>query len=295
MITSVPQFIATLRDGQLLEPAQLDELARGPLGKVADPRVLAKELVQRSWLTPFQVNLLLQGRAAELVFGPFRLQDRLGEGRTGKVFKAFHVQGKNVLALKILHREKLPDPPSVARLYQDIQAVQKQGHPNVVLVAGVAMMGDVHVVMMEYVQGSDLGKLLKQGQVGVEQACDWVHQAALGLQFFHERGLVHRDIKPNGLLLTQGKGPQPPGVVKLLDLGQARLQVPAAEYAAPEVGREPNSNDIRADLYSLGCTFYSLLTGQLPFRGASVTEVRQKHLTAQAAPVQGVRPAVTPA
>src|SRR5207247_1772048 len=127
--------------------------------------------------------------------------------------------------------------------------------------------GDTHFFAMEYVQGTDLAKLLQEsGPLPIEQACDYVRQAALGLQHAYERRLVHRDIKPSNLLLTAK------GLVKVLDMGLARLREPAdgnvtshltaegtvmgtPDYMAPEQGEDASAVDIRADIYSLGCTF----------------------------------------
>src|SRR5262249_7157301 len=153
---------------------------------------------------------------------------------------------------------------------------------------------------MEYVEGIDLAKLVKQsGPLPIAQACDYIRQAAVGMQYAHERGLVHRDIKPHNLLLTKAHGLQSMGLVKLLDLGLARLSrqqanaeatacmqegnassltpvgsvmMGTADYIAPEQALDFHQADIRADIYSLGCTFHFLLTGKAPFAGGTVAQ-----------------------
>src|SRR5262249_5960744 len=158
----------------------------------------------------------------------------------------------------------------------------------------------------EYVEGKDLAELLdRHGALPVPLACHYIRQACLGLQHAHERGLVHRDIKPANLLLT-ADGSQ----VKLLDLGVARFQHPDERdvsiaqltqtgavmgppaYLAPEQARDPRHVDIRADIYSLGCTLYHLLAGQVPFDGVTLAEVVLRHQLEEPAPVEKMRPEV---
>src|SRR6516225_2259522 len=125
MASTVPAFVQALRESQLLEPAQLEEIGRHPTAKGADARLLAKDLMQRGWLTAYQVNLLLQGRGKELAIGPFRLLDRLGEGSLGKVFKACHVATGRVIAIKVIPRL---GAATASRLANEIQAVERKGH-----------------------------------------------------------------------------------------------------------------------------------------------------------------------
>src|SRR5262249_21834799 len=140
-------------------------------------------------------------------------------------------------------------------------------------------------------------------------ACDYIRQTSLGLQHAHERGMVHRDIKPSNLLVAKAQGQQSVGLVKILDMGLARINDPAntnsltrisgtvigtPAYLAPEQAKDSHRVDIRADLYSLGCTFYYLLCGNAPFKGANVAEVLVKHQVEPPAPLDQVRPDVPP-
>src|SRR6266508_1377402 len=217
---NTPSLIESLRGGGLLEPQQLEELGRLPEARNPDARALARVLLQRGWLTRFQVTLAAQGRAKELEVGPYLLLDRLGEGGMGQVFKARHRHMDRVVALKIIRKEKLASADAVKRFYQEVQAAARLHHPNIVLAYDAGQAGSTHFLSMELVEGTDLAKLVKdKGPLPVPKACDYVRQAALGLQHAHDKGMVHRDVKPSNLLLTaQGE------VVKVLDLGLARLK-----------------------------------------------------------------------
>src|SRR5262249_4228321 len=176
-------------------------------------------------------------------------------------------------------------------------------HPNIVTAHDAAQVGDTHFFVMEYVEGIDLGKLVKDtGPLPVAQACAYVRQVALGLQHAHEKGMVHRDIKPSNILLSLQEGQ-----VKILDMGLARmLAAPASDdtgsltdegaivgtpdYESPEQARQSHQVDIRSDLYSLGCTFYFLLTGRPPFPGGTVGEKLVKHQLDEPPPVEQLNP-----
>jgi serine/threonine protein kinase len=306
-ISSV-SLVHTLRHHGLLEPGQLQELpalhARFP-----DPKALARELIQRGWLTPYQANQLLQGKAQELVLGSYILLERLGEGGMGQVFKARHRNLGRTVAVKLIRKERLDNPDAIKRFEREVRAAAALNHPNIVRAYDADQIGGTYLLVMECVEGAtDLGRLVKKnGPLPTEQACEYVRQAALGLQHAYERGLVHRDIKPHNLLLTaDGKA------VKVLDMGLARLDHPGADddrsstmtqegavmgtpdYIAPEQAIESHTVDIRGDLYSLGCTFYYLLTGKPPFPGGTLAEKLVKHQLQEPTPVEQLRSDVSP-
>jgi tRNA A-37 threonylcarbamoyl transferase component Bud32 len=299
-------FLATLRQHHLLEPAQLDELARG--ARRDDPRALAAELIRRDWLTPYQANQVLAGRAANLLLGSYVLLARLGAGGMGQVFKARNWKLGRVVALKLIRKERLANEAAVRRFQREIRAAAQLTHPNIVHAYDADEVNGTHFFVMEYVMGRDLAQVLKaQGPLPLAAACDYVRQAALGLQHAHERGLVHRDIKPHNLLLTER------GEVKILDMGLAQLDASAADegasstlteeglvmgtldYIAPEQVADAHTVDSRADLYSLGCTFYHLLTGSVPFPACPPVEKLYKHRYEEPAPVERRRAEVPPA
>ncbi|MEX2287437.1 MAG: protein kinase [Planctomycetaceae bacterium] len=208
----------------------------------------------------------------------YEICDLLGEGGMGTVYRAFHSRLKRSVALKILAADRMRNPVAVERFEREMELVGRLDHPNIVRATDAGEFEGTHFLAMEYVAGQDLSRLVRrQGPLPVAVACELIRQAALGLQHAHEHGLVHRDIKPSNLMLTDG------GIVKILDLGLARLhsETPVAndltnpgelmgtvDYMAPEQATDTHNVDIRADLYSLGCTLYQLLAGEAPFSGS---------------------------
>jgi serine/threonine protein kinase len=290
----------TLRQLQALTPEQLDQLpALAP--EAPDVPALLGELARRGWLTAYQAEHLRQGRAKQLLFGPYLLLEPLGKGGMGQVFKARHRVMKRVVALKIIRKGHLPHGQAVQRFQQEIEAAAKLVHPNIVIAHDAGRAGDYHFLVMEYVEGVGLDALLKQqGRLPVAQACDIIRQAALGLQHAHERGLVHRDIKPGNLIGANG-------VVKILDLGLARVRYDPADrgskaltqmgavmgtpdYIAPEQIIDCSRVDGRADIYSLGCTLFQLLTGQAPFAVGNLSQRLDQHLRTEPRPASELRP-----
>jgi serine/threonine-protein kinase len=299
-------LVETLKKHRLLESARLQELSKDLAPRFTDPRALAKELLQRGWLTPFQLNRLFQGKVQELLLGSYVLLEPLGEGGMGTVYKARHTRLDRIDALKVIRKNLLTNPKAVERFQREARAAARLSHPNVITVYDANEAGDVHYLAMEYIVGTDLAKLVKQaGPLPAGQACDYIRQGALGLQHAHERGLIHRDIKPSNLLLTQDGA-----TVKLLDLGLARLQsaspeettnhsltdtgavVGTPDYIAPEQARNSREIDIRADIYSLGCSLYYLLTAKIPFPGETLTEKLIKHQLEEPEPLGQARPDV---
>ena len=301
---TVTSLLDALRQHQLLGERRLKELT-AEVGRrsIGDAHTLAQHLLDRDWLTPFQANRLVKGRGDQLVVGPYVLQGRLGAGAMGTVYKAWHHHLGRVAALKIFRRELIAElgAEGLARFYQEIEAAGRLSHPHVIHAYDAGPVGTAHILAMEYHESVDLARLVQQrGPLAVPQACDYVRQAARGLQHAHERGLVHRDIKPSNLLValpSMWTG-QPPagastwGLVKILDLGLARLSdglrssksltleghlMGTPDYMAPEQADDPHRADIRADLYSLGCTFHLLLTGRPPFAGGNFLQKVNRH------------------
>jgi eukaryotic-like serine/threonine-protein kinase len=166
-------LIDQLRASGLLEKTQLEQLARLPEAKDPDPRALARQVLQRGWLSRFQLNLAAQGKAADLVVGPYVLLDRLGEGGMGQVYKARHRHMGRVVALKVIRKEKLKSAEAVQRFYQEVQAAAQLSHPNIVLAYDAGEAGSTHFLSMELVDGHDLARLVKdRGPLPVSQACD---------------------------------------------------------------------------------------------------------------------------
>lgn len=287
-------FFASLRASGLLPPAQLKELWAWVGANKPDVQVLAREVNRRGWLTAFQIKEIFRGRGRELTLGPYVFLDLLGEGGMGRVYKARHTRLGRDVAVKVIRKEKLKHPAAEERFRHEVEALGKMEHPNVVKVFNADQVGDTHYYEMEYIDGTDLTKLVRErGPLPIAEACEYIRQAALGLHHAFECGLVHRDIKPSNIIVSRS------GLVKLVDLGLARLmeheQVNAGritqegfvigtpDFLAPEQARNPMNVGIAADIYALGGTLYYCLTGKVPFEGANPTEKLLKHCT-EAAP-----------
>ena len=192
-----------IRQGRLLEPAQAEELGRLQ-ASFPEPQALAGELIRRGWLTPYQANQLLQGKARTFCWARMCCWSGWARAAWAQVFKARNWKLGQIVALKLIRKERLDQPRRRAPLPPRRSARRPQlDHPNIVLAYDADEVGGTHLLVMEYVEGTDLAKLVKKkGPLPVEQACDYIRQAALGLQHAFEKGLVHRDIKPPNLLLT---------------------------------------------------------------------------------------------
>jgi serine/threonine-protein kinase len=305
MTLTAASLIEALRRCALLNPVQLEAVVELQ-ARFAEPRALAGELIRRGWLSAYQVNQIFQGRGPELVLGSYVLLERLGEGGMGKVFKARHRRLGTVVALKVIRKERVANQAILRRFQREVRAIAQLDHPNIIRALDADEVDGTPFLVMEYVEGADLGGMVrKSGPLPLGQACDCIRQAALGLQHAHERGLVHRDIKPSNLLLSSAF------VIKILDMGLARLHRTAEDessaaltaeglvmgtmdYIAPEQAMNSHAVDIRADLYSLGCTLYYLLTGRVPFPGCQGLAKLLKHRIEEPEPIQQLRPEVPP-
>ena len=256
---------------------------------------------------------LRQGDTQPLSLGQYRLLEELGRGGMGRVYKALHtIMGREV-AIKVVSPEFVSDPVAVEWFHREVRASTHLNHPNIVMAYDANEAEGVHFLVMEYVQGVTLDALVKeQGPLSTDRACALMRQAALGLQHAHEKGMVHRDIKPSNLLIPFANGDRPSEVlVKILDFGLARLHgqskgdtialrgeagvLGTPDYIAPEQSRDIHSADIRSDLYSLGCVFYFMLAGRVPFPANNAMEKLVKHLMEQPEPLEKMCPEVPPA
>jgi WD40 repeat protein/serine/threonine protein kinase len=238
-----------------------------------------------------------------MVLGPYELQEVLGQGAQGVVFKARHRLMDRPVALKIIRNKSLADRQVIARFLREMKTAARLKHGNAVLVHDAGEHGDTLYLAMEYVDGTDLSNLVKQrGPLPVDEACAYVCQAAQGLQHAHELHLVHRDVKPSNLLLDHEQS-----VVRILDLGLARLHqigretcvsdiltsegelLGTPDYMAPEQSINSHRADIRSDIYGLGCTLYYLLTGQPPFPGGSFMQKLIAHTRDAPRPLSSFR------
>jgi uncharacterized protein (TIGR03067 family) len=252
--------------------------------------------------------------------GRYRVQELLGVGGMGAVYKAEHLLMERPVALKLISHNLTSKPEMVERFRREVKTAAILKHANIVMAYDAEQAGESHFLVMEYVEGQSLARLVAEhGPLPVRQACDYIRQAAMGLQHAHERGMVHRDIKPQNLMLT------PDGQVKVLDFGLARFAmeaVPAGallvapaldaasgsesltqvgtvmgtpDYIAPEQARDAHTADIRADIYSLGCTLYDLLAGHAPFPEGTVVAKVMAHMERSPKPLTALRHDVPPA
>ncbi|MBA4064469.1 MAG: hypothetical protein C0501_12295 [Isosphaera sp.] len=267
-----------------------------------DPQKLAGVLVRDGLLTYFQAEQLLQGKYKRFTIGKYKVLEKLGAGGMAQVFLCEHKLMRRRVAIKVLPAAKADDPSSRERFYREARAVAAVDHPNIVRAYDIDQDENLHFLVMEYVDGTNLQDLVKRhGPLDVLRACHYVYGAAEGLRHAHEMGLVHRDIKPGNILLDRA------GVVKILDLGLARFfhdeddvltkkydenVLGTADYLAPEQAIESHTVDIRADIYSLGATFYYLLTGSPLFPEGSVAQKLLWHQTRPPRPVRSLRPEV---
>jgi len=336
MISSGGAMMDALRQLDLLTPDQLAQLPNLAQGRCGNARQLAKALLHRDWLTVFQVNQLLVGHGDNLVIGPYQVLDRLGQGGLSAVYKAKHREYEDLVAIKIIKPEVFACQEGRAQFLQEVEAMARFDHPNIVQFCDADQWRDTFYFAMEYVEGTDLGKVIRlSGAMPVAAAADYIRQTALGLQHAFERNLIHRDIKPVNLFLTQisdapnlksifatASEPAAPknsmqktmcvrSLIKILDWGLASLRVPkgpanqlseaaaagiigTADYISPEQACNANAVDIRGDIYSLGCSFYFLLTGQAPFPEGTLMQKVLQHQHAEPKPIESFREDVPP-
>jgi serine/threonine-protein kinase len=309
---STAELLDALHRLPLLDAAKLAELHRQLQGRSIGADVVASKLVERGWLTGYQAERLLAGCGQELLVGSYVVRDCLGKGGMGAVYKARHTTLERLAAVKVIRNEYLHSAEATERFKREARAAAQLEHPNVVQVYDAAEAGGVHYIAMKYVEGTDLAKLIKQrGRLDVALACEYIRQAALGLQHLHEHGLVHRDIKPSNLLLQQAAAGQSEAdrIVKIVDLGLVRFQpgvdanrpdtmtergvtLGTPDFLAPEQALDARGVDIRADLYSLGCTLYYLLTAAVPFPEDTLAQKIAGHLGRDPTPIDFRRPDV---
>jgi serine/threonine protein kinase len=304
--TTIDEFLELVRKSGVVDEKKLTTY----LDKVGTaqtlpsvPAVLAGLLVRDGLLTQFQAEHVLQGKWRGFCLGKYKVLERLGSGGMGMVYLCEHKLMRRRVAVKVLPAARAQDASSLERFYREARAVAALDHPNIVRAYDIDQDDKLHFLVMEHVDGSSLQEIIKKsGPMDVLRACHYIRQAALGLQHAHETaGIVHRDIKPGNILVDRN------GVVKILDMGLARFfhdeedvltkkydenVLGTADYLAPEQALDSHSVDIRADIYSLGATFYFCLTGKTPFAEGTVAQKLIWHQTRQPKPIRQMRPEV---
>jgi serine/threonine protein kinase len=273
----------------------------------ADVQEFARWLVANQYVTDYQAGRLLKGSTDHYYFNQYKLLDRIGTGRMAGVFKAVHRLGQ-VVAIKVLPPSRAKDPQAFGRFQREARLALRLKHPNIVRTFQTGEADGLHYLVMEYLDGETLEDVLKlRGKLPPEEAVRLLQQALAGLQHLHEEGMVHRDLKPANLMLVPAPGADTlSATLKILDIGVGRAifdegedaapganadltkqgdLLGAPDYMAPEQARDAHTADVRADIYSLGCVLYHVLTGQPPFPGGNVVNKMMRHASEKPKPL----------
>jgi serine/threonine-protein kinase len=305
--STVPDLLDKVRRSGLIPADRLDGFLAGLTASGHDPATPAElldRLVEAGMVTRFHADRLAQGKYKGFLLGSYLILDQLGTGGMGQVYLARHAAMQRLVALKVLPVFSAEDPVARERFYREARASAALDHPNIVRVYDLCQEGKIIFLVMEYVEGVSLQHLVaRRGPLDIPTACQYVRQVAFGLQHAHDLGMVHRDIKPANLLVDRA------GVVKVLDLGLVRSETEAdagltrkldnrvlgtADYVAPEQALDSSAVDIRADVYSLGATFYYLLAGRTLFPEGRTAQKLVWQQIKDPTPVDRLRPDVPP-
>lgn len=303
-------FLSVIRQSGLLEKEHIkrviDEMQQAGVN-VKDTDVIADYFIGHQYITQWQADKLLQGKHKGFTLGKYKLMGLLGKGGMSSVYLAEHVLMRRRCAIKVLPIKRVKDSSYLDRFYREARAVAALDHPNIIRAYDIDLEmekdTEIHFLVMEYVNGRSLQEVVKEdGPLSVEVTAEYMRQSALGLEHAHRAGLVHRDVKPGNLLVDSF------GTVKLLDLGLARFAersdeqsltithdekvLGTADYLSPEQALDSHSVDHRADIYSLGCTIYYLLTSYPPFRDGTLTQRLMFHQVKEPPSISVDRPDV---
>ncbi len=284
VVTSTEELVDLLQKSELLEGKQLEQ-ARAAVQSEDEPVDAAKRWVDAGFISEWQGAQLVAGRSS-FYLGKYRLIRLLGRGGMGGVFLAEHTTMNRRVALKTISREFGNTPGALEQFLLEARTIAALDHPNICQAYSFDQESGRFFLVMEFIEGKDLKEVVEeQGPLESSLAADYARQAAEGLQHGHDRKIVHCDIKPSNLLLNEK------GVIKIVDMGMSRLQDPgkaekdsseqqllgSVDYLAPEQAMGAKDFDHRADIYSLGCTLYFLLTGRPPFPEGMLHEKLMKH------------------
>lgn len=262
-------------------------------------RRLARQAVQQNYLTLWQAQQLLAGRTSGFQVDRYLLLDLIGHGGMGRVYLARDTRLSRLVALKILAPERMSNPRAIARFQREARVGAQLQHENLVRIYDFGESNGRFFLVMEYIEGKTIGALINQdGPISPQVAAQLARQIALGLEHAHRKGLIHRDVNPYNVLVTHD------GIAKLADLGLAidlaeegrvtreGATVGTFDYVAPEQARHSHAADIRSDIYSLGCTLYHMIAGQVPFPGPSLPEKLFAHQALEPTPLRQIIPDV---
>jgi CheY-like chemotaxis protein/tRNA A-37 threonylcarbamoyl transferase component Bud32 len=293
-LTPREEFVQGLIDSELIPPAALWEFIQQipPSERPTHGEALARVLVTRGMLTKYQADAVLERKFDRLSIGQYQVLEQIGSGGMGAVYKARHRRMNRIVAIKMLTRRLEMSADAMQRFEREVQLLSGLHHPNIVIAYDADECSAGLFLVMEHVAGQDLESTVqKGGPLSVAAALDCTVQSARGLQYAHEQGVIHRDIKPGNLLRANDTGS-----IKITDLGIARLKdepglrlesapsltdtgrvLGTVYYMAPEQGIDAKTADHRADVYSLGCTLYFLLHGMPQFEGETLVDTIMLH------------------
>ncbi len=301
------RLIRLIEKSKLVDSAKAERLVKKIKekhdGELPDePKRVARYFEKQGLITKWHSDKLLAGKYKGFFLGKYKLLGHIGTGGMSSVYLAEHVRLQDRRAIKVLPKARVKDASYLARFQLEAKAIASLNHPNIVLAYDIDNDGDVHYIVMEYVDGLDLQLLVKRdGAIDPSTAADLIAQGARGLAHAHERGVIHRDVKPANLLIDSN------GVVRLLDMGLALVSggdeesltvannenvLGTADYLAPEQALNSHTVDHRADIYGLGCTLYFLLTGKPPFSDGTLAQRIAKHQTEMPTSIRQLRPDV---
>jgi serine/threonine protein kinase len=296
------EFVQALERSQLIAPIHLGRIRAqipAPNSPGFDAVSFARAAVRQGLITPYQANQLMSGQPEGFFVGKYRLLDVLGQGGMGKVYLAEQMTMKRAVALKLVRFGHHDDPSLRVRFTREARAAAKLRHQNITQAYDFDQAGEYHYIAMEFIEGINLQEWVeKTGPIPWALAASYMSQAARGLEHACQHGLVHRDIKPGNLMV------ETTGTLKILDLGlvvlpnevdtltkaQRNLILGTADYMSPEQAVDSHDVDIRADIYSLGCVFFFLLTGRPPFPGKSAAAKIIAHQTIEPPSIQELVP-----
>jgi serine/threonine protein kinase len=265
---------------------------RQQAAQVDSAEVFLQWLVDREWLTNFQAEALLAGHSGPFLLGPYEVQEHLARGQLGGLFSAIHQELGQRVSLKVFSGTVGKDPEQLARVGREIRILIELDHPNVVRSFQAGRVGGTHYLAMEELRGETLRQaVLRAGRLPLKEACRIAHDLARGLAHLHEMQVVHRDLRPDAVWVTDD------GVPKIFEFTGARdalsfvdafldRELTPAEsvtgdytYKSPEQSEDPRNADARSDIYALGCVFFECLTGSPPFSGSNPIKLVLRHAT----------------
>lgn len=301
--TTVEQLLGLVRKSGLVSEQRIQEYvdkleSDGTLP--SEPRDMAERMIKDGLITNFQAEQYLLGKWRGFTLGKYKLLERVGVGGMGQVFLCEHMFMKRHVAVKVLPPAKADQPAALGRFYREARAAGSISHPNIVRTYDIDQDGNLHFIVMEYVDGPNLLDVVKKfGPLEMGRAVSYIRQVAIGLEYAFRNGIIHRDIKPGNILIDRR------GKAQILDMGLARffndqtdnltvkyddkIVLGTADYVAPEQVACSHSVDTRADVYALGASLYFLLAGHPPFPQGTISQKLLWHRTKDPTPVRQIR------